>query len=269
MRLGHLLARVRGFRQSPGPLHESGLPYPPLDLMVAIGSTSEENFDAIGREFVGHFRDLAGLDESSTVLDIGCGSGRMARQLMPVLEHGTYDGFDIDKRLIDWCEANIAPRNRRFRFKLIDVSNNYYNKDGTVRPEEASFPYPPAAFSLVTACSVFTHLVPGSASRYFEEVRRVMAPGGKCLFTAFLLNDESRALIADGKAMLAFKPIDENYSSSNPDASEAAIAIDEGWLRRELIRAGLDVVSVSPGAWCGRTQFLTSHDVLVVAPQAD
>ena len=44
------------------------LPYPPLDLMVAIGSTSEENFDTIGREFVGYFRQLGGLDASSRVL---------------------------------------------------------------------------------------------------------------------------------------------------------------------------------------------------------
>lgn len=234
--------------------------------MVAIGSTSEENFDQIGREFIGYFRDLAGLDESSTILDVGCGSGRMARHLIPVLQRGTYDGFDIDKRLIDWCQANIALRHQNFRFKLIDVSNNYYNKDGTVKPSEATFPYPSAAFTLVTACSVFTHLVPSSASRYFEEVRRVLTPGGKCLFTAFLLNDESRALITDGKAMLPFRAIDETYSSSDPKASEAAIAIDESWLRAELTRVGLDIVSVSRGAWCGRTQYMTSHDVLVVTP---
>lgn len=234
--------------------------------MVAIGSTSEENFDAIGREFVGYFRELGGLTASTRLLDIGCGSGRMARHLIPVLTRGTYDGFDIDRRLIDWCRANIEPRHKNFRFKLIDVSNNYYNKDGTVKPSEATFPYPSEAFTLVTACSVFTHLVPGSASRYFAEVRRVLAPGGKCLFTAFLLNDETRQLIADGKTMLPFVPIDDSHSSSDPAASEAAIALDEVWLRRELANAGLAVVSVSPGAWPGREQYLSSHDILVVAP---
>ena len=52
----------------------------------------DSDFQATGDEFARHFRELADLTSSNRVLDMGCGIGRMARVLVPVLRPpGSYD----------------------------------------------------------------------------------------------------------------------------------------------------------------------------------
>jgi hypothetical protein len=42
------------------------------------GLIGEGDFDAVGQELLGYFRELAHLEPTERVLDIGCGLGRMA-----------------------------------------------------------------------------------------------------------------------------------------------------------------------------------------------
>jgi len=49
-----------------------GLPTPDEREFVGGGE-----FEAIGQEFLGHFTTLGGLQSSDTVLDMGCGIGRV------------------------------------------------------------------------------------------------------------------------------------------------------------------------------------------------
>src|SRR5260370_25414931 len=72
---------------------------PPSELQF-VGTG---DFLAIGREFLGIFRDAGGLEPHHQVLDIGCGNGRMALPLMEFLScDGSYEGFDILQEGIDW-----------------------------------------------------------------------------------------------------------------------------------------------------------------------
>src|SRR5437016_675518 len=66
---------------------------PPRRLSSYVG---RGDFRGTGEEFLELFRTLADLRADDRVLDIGCGIGRMARVLVPVLAPpGSYDGFDI------------------------------------------------------------------------------------------------------------------------------------------------------------------------------
>jgi len=224
------------------------------------------DFVAVGREFTGYLVGLAGLRPDERLLDVGCGIGRLAVPLTRYMSRrGRYDGFDVVADGIAWCREKITRRFPHFRFLPADVRNRYYNPGGGVEAAGYVFPYPDGVFDVAVLASVFTHLTPPDAARYVAEVARVLRPGGRCLATFFLLNEESRRLSAAGAACRTFLDEREGMATVNPDCPERAVAHDEGFVRRLLGRHGLRVSEpVRYGSWCGRAEHL-SHQDLVLA----
>jgi SAM-dependent methyltransferase len=205
----------------------------------------EGDFASTGDEFLGHLIELAGLTPASCVLDVGCGIGRMARPLAGFLdERGRYEGFDVNPVGIGWCQLRY---DERFRFTLADLYNSRYHPTGALKAREYPFPYEDDAFDVVLAASVLTHLLEDEAAHYLAEIARVLRPRGRALITFFLLDGESRAAIADGRAALAFLEPDAHVAVLREDVPEEAVAYDEGW-----VRAHLGVEAVHGGGWCGR-----------------
>ena len=59
------------------------------------------------------------------MLEIGCGIGRMARVLVPVLRPpGSYDGFDVVDSGIAWCQERYRDTPAPFRFVHADLRNS-------------------------------------------------------------------------------------------------------------------------------------------------
>ena len=157
------------------------------------------DFAATGDEFLGHFIGLGGLQPSEAVLDVGCGIGRMALPLTGYLSQaGRYDGFDIVRANVGWCRRAITPRFPNFRFRHADVFNREYNPLGKLRGRDYRFPYPDRSFDFAVLTSVFTHLLPDEVAHYLAELGRVLRPGGRCLATVYLLNEESSRLVDAG-----------------------------------------------------------------------
>jgi SAM-dependent methyltransferase len=146
---------------------------------------------------------------------------------------------------------------------VADVANGRYNPGGRLRAAEYTFPYPDAAFDLVFLISVFPHLLPADLGRYVAEIARVLRRGGHCLATYFLLNAESRRLLAEGRAGLPLAHHAERWAVSDPANPEAAIAYDEAFVRDLHGRHGLRIMRADPGAWAGRPGALAYQDVLV------
>ncbi len=216
------------------------------------------DFVETGDEFLGLFVELGGLQPHHAVLDVGCGIGRMARPLAGYLDaKGSYDGFDVNRDGIGWCRRRYA-RHDNFRFQVADLYNRRYNPQGGHAATEYRFPYDDAAFDFAIATSVLTHLLESEADHYLSEIRRVLKPEGRALITFFLLNEESRALIKDGKAALEFLDPDEHVAVLDVDLPEEAVAYDERWVRERLT-----VADVKWGSWCGREQFTSFQDVIL------
>jgi SAM-dependent methyltransferase len=235
---------------------------PPPALVTLVGG----DFEAAGAEFMEYFETLGKLQPSESVLDVGCGVGRMALPLTRFLNaDGRYEGFDAAKALVEWCQAEITPRYPRFRFQHVDLHNTFYNPDGTIRPSEFRFPYEDASFDFVFLTSVFTHMLPADVEQYTAEVARVLKVGGRCLVTFFLLNEESRGLIGSGLTQLfTFSTAREVYSPLVSQVPEAAVAYDEGYARELLRRHGLTLTEpIHYGDWCGRLDGLSLQDIVL------
>lgn len=104
-----------------------------------------------------------GLRPSMRLVDLGCGSGRLASSLHREMDV-SYVGIDVVEALLEYARMK-APR---FEFKL---------------HRELSLPEPDASADMVSAFSVFTHLLHAESFIYMQEAFRVLRGGGKLVFS--------------------------------------------------------------------------------------
>lgn len=237
------------------------MPAPPPELMLC----GDGDFRAIGAEFLLHFVRRGGLVPADRVLDIGCGVGRMALPLTQYLDTGTYHGIDVIAPAIAWCGATITPAYPAFTFAHLDVAHPLYNPGGAMAAEGVVLPVPDASADFVVLVSVLTHLDEPAVGRYAREIKRVLAPGGRCFATAFLLNRPSRDGIARGAARPAFPDLPEaKVLHADPEAPLAAVAFDEDLLLARFLEAGLRRRRPAAyGAWSGREHGVSFQDICV------
>jgi len=217
------------------------------------------NFREVGMEFLGHFIELCGLKPTERVLDVGCGTGRMATALADYLTSGTFDGLEIVKPSVDWCNRAYSAH-PNFHFHHADVRNERYNRTGSVDASEYRFPFPDGSFDFVFLTSVFTHMLPDAVRNYSNEIQRVLAPGGRALITAYLLNATARRQI---KSRAAYFPFDQKgdgfyFTSENP---EDAVAYEEADF---LAMTG--PATVFPGSWVG-LDGTSWQDIVITHPK--
>jgi SAM-dependent methyltransferase len=248
---------------------------PPLTLRAHVGRL--EDYERIPEEYIAYLKLLCGLTMESSLLDIGCGSGRFARHLLtaPHLFRGIYRGFDIDARSIDWARKNIPNGSADVAFTHVDLVNRNYHPGGRLNAEEYRFGYEDNTFDVVLAMSVFTHLLPPTMETYFREIARVMKPTGKALLTFLLLDGQPPGLGREAaeywRKFLNHLKVDgqwqhhQDYSVICPAVPEAMTAHQMEAVDRRLDAAGLRVESVHPGSWSTRENPLSFQDVLIIS----
>lgn len=221
---------------------------PPRRLQWYVGG----QFEQVGELYAGFFRDRAGLRPDDAVLDIGCGVGRLAAPLTSYLgPSARYEGFDIIERGIVWCRRHITARYPNFRFQVADVYNRFYNPHGRYPASEYRFPYPDASFDFAFATSLFTHMLPDDSENYLREAGRVLRPGGTCVATFFLLDDETERAIAAGRTTPDFGHQGVGYRTVSLAEPEQAIAYPVEWVTDLHDRASLEIREIVRGRWRG------------------
>lgn len=218
----------------------------------------------LGEKFLRYFIEIGGLKPDHAVLDIGCGIGRMALPLTTYLnQNGSYDGFDIVKSGIDWCNKNIAGKYPNFRFQYTGMYNQLYNTSDKVDASNFIFPYENNKFDFIFLTSVFTHMMPAEVEHYMKEIGRVMKPGAKCLISAFIINCESEDLMIKKPTHMNF-PVNKGfYRLHSAQVETANVAYDEEWFLEKLEKGGLKLDEIKYGEWCGRSEYFDYQDLLI------
>jgi len=231
-------------------------PLTPPRRLQYVGRAAD--FEAVGAVWRERLVDDHGLRADSDVLDIGCGIGRAAVALIPVLTEGTYEGFDIVPQFIRWCSREMTPRHPRFRFRLADVRNRQYNRHGGRPAAEYEFPFADAAFDVALAASVFTHMEPDGVRRYLEETFRVLRPGGSLACTFFLVDGEVEGLLAANRGAFSLDHRLTDAEGSTYLATDARVPeFCVGIFARQLLPVAAEVgfepdPAIVRGWWSGR-----------------
>jgi SAM-dependent methyltransferase len=134
------------------------------DESKAMAAAVGGDFEAVGR--LEHLLLLQhGLQKPHTVVDVGCGSGRLAVRLKDYLE-GKYVGIDVVPELYEYAR-NISGR-----------------PDWEFLPAPGlTIPQPDNSADYICFFSVFTHLLHEESYRYLEDASRVLKPLGKIVFS--------------------------------------------------------------------------------------
>ena len=212
-------------------LAAGGRDLPPLSLRDYVGGS--EGFEELGPYFLGEFRRHGLIRSGQTVLDVGCGSGRITRALAadPELGHTIrYVGMDIDQKAVAWCRRRFSKSNPAFSFYAADLFNRAYNPKGTIRPEEFVFPHPDAEFDFILLIYVFTNFAPEGMANYFSELRRILKPGGSLYLTLFLYDTQDEAVGGVARRLNRFPFFHGHYAVKNEELPENAIAYQKGFI---------------------------------------
>jgi ubiquinone/menaquinone biosynthesis C-methylase UbiE len=136
---------------------------------------------------------MEGLKPADTMIDLGCGNGRLAVHAVSFLkEGGTYIGIDIAKTYLQKAADRIA---RVVPGRTCAVE--------WVHQTTPSFVMADQSVDMICAFSVFTHMEHEDAYNYLKSALRIVRPGGKFIFSCLPLHTASGQHVFHEEAKLS------------------------------------------------------------------
>jgi SAM-dependent methyltransferase len=155
-----------------------------------VGAVGED--DLFGQLELGLLQ-IEGLRPDQTLVDFGCGNGRLAMRAVPYLAAGRYIGIDISETFLA-----VAADKVRGIVPTPTCEVSWIRQPGT------RFLLPDASADWILAASVFTHMEHEDTYRYLVDARRVIRPGGRFVFTCLPLTLENARVIFEAEAAMDF-----------------------------------------------------------------
>lgn len=251
---------------------------PPLHLMRSEGIDVIEEWFRWAEEWSMLLRIFGKITPFSDVLEIGCGLGRIAFPLRYILSsEGSYSGFEITKEKVDFLREYFHRAHKNFHFTWADIHNTYYNSKGTITASDYRFPYPEQSFDLVYAASVFTHMLPVTVEHYLKETSRVLRPGGRAVFSFFILDNyvkgqqRAKGFVRAGFNFdHSFESYGDEFAISVPENPEEMTAYKLSMIKRFAERARLEFEGEPlPGVWSGSSSnWVGAQDIVILRKPA-
>jgi 2-polyprenyl-3-methyl-5-hydroxy-6-metoxy-1,4-benzoquinol methylase len=144
------------------------IPYQSVAYNISMNPNTASKINALNLQFYQSFADdfsetrlrlqpgvvklMERLLESSRILDLGCGNGRLAQALLLKGFSGSYLGLDFSPNLLDEALRNIPP-DTSVRFSTQDLNQSPWDIPPTVSPFDA------------IVCFAVMHHIPGNKAR--------------------------------------------------------------------------------------------------------
>lgn len=139
------------------------------DYWTIVGPATLAEFEELARGQCAQLVGL-GLNARSRILDLGCGTGKLAGALAPILTpDGLYYGVDIAAPAITFCRERFPQPNFHF-----------------AKNEQTTIPIHGMEFDFIYLGSVFTHMFPADIVLMLDEIRRLVAPAASVVIDAFV-----------------------------------------------------------------------------------
>ncbi|WP_020397065.1 class I SAM-dependent methyltransferase [Thiolinea disciformis] len=162
------------------------------------------------KEQIGLIKEFYEFNESSKILDFGCGQGRFVNGLnFYHIDFLSYIGLDIDIYSIAWCEKWLA--NEKVNFIYWPAYNARYN---TNAEKIEKLPFKNNFFDLIFLNSVFSHMLTNDIIFYLRDFRKKIQSNGIIYLTAFIENDVSNC-----------EENPDNYLGSLPDHNKVLLRV--------------------------------------------
>jgi SAM-dependent methyltransferase len=245
----------------------SELPFPPMQIRIM--KEDDERLLSTGVDLA-RLMIERGLKPGGTLLDVGSCYGRLPLGLLAGTDyHGTYVGFDVLPKQVAWCAKELTPFAPNFTFHHVNVRNDRYNPTGTVDPLKVRFPAGVGTVDAIALFSIFTHFYRPDIEHYLSEFKRVLKPGGIAVTTWFVFDEARLPLIqSENSAYPMIYELDGHTRYNDPDDPLRAIAFEESLVRSMIEAAGLEVVTVDRGTWCGESGTIFQDLIVMRRPGA-
>lgn len=180
------------------------------DFWTVVGPGTRAEFDRLSGVKLQHLIDL-GLKPDSKLLDVGCGTGLLARAAEGYLsDDGLFFGTDVGPEAVDFCRRQYTRPN--FRFAVNEMTRLPVGDD--------------IKFDMICYYSVFTHTFPDETALLLAESERVLADGG--------------AIFAD----VFTSPMVERYAGNR-----GAVEVNREHFSRLVALTGLEAELIMSGDW--------------------
>jgi SAM-dependent methyltransferase len=214
-----------------------GLPVPPLRLIMKVSGTPEPEIYFQGGERAAQSitdilaRHNISIDHLTSILDFGCGCGRVLRQWKH-LQSADLHGTDYNRNLTGWCSSHL---------KFASIDRNRLNPPTR---------YPDNKFDFVYALSVLTHLPGQLQLAWMKEFHRILRLSGVLLLSlhgpSYLgsLNGPEREQFLGGRMVMRY----ERSKGTN-----LCCAFHPEMFVRNTLSEGFDVLDWVPEGALGNT----------------
>lgn len=220
---------------------------PPAHLRARVGTGNRVLFNHVMFFSSGYWYWMDNFSrqlcsQSSNVVEIGCGCGKIFRPLHDSSEFtGQFVGIDIDREMLAWCRKRFTRPS--FRFVESPHANSAYPGQKTGATANGwRVPVEDSSVDFVYSCSLLTHLLEDTVRLYLGESRRMLKRGGFIRMGFFCLDTVEKGFRWSFRHQMGLAFVE------SPEVPEAAVAYSRDVMQRLVEEAGLEVVEFRLGS---------------------
>lgn len=174
---------------------QAGLPVPVYEALYESHAVAHPDETVVGELIFGPIEleilVAQGLAPTNTLVDLGCGVGRLACEVAKWMHGGAYIGTDVSDSMLRRAESRLAALEG-----IPDCAVRWIKQRGT------SFDLPDRSVDMIAAFSVFTHIEHEDTYNFLRDGLRVIRPGGRFVFSCLPMDLATARSVFESSARL-------------------------------------------------------------------